>query len=431
MKNICNSKRITALNLSSDKVAILNSIEFTKQTKGTLLMLIEKYHVHNIDYIWLYHNWEKIIKLGRDSSSKNSYITRYGEKKGFEFWELKTSKCTQTKDKFIAKYGEEEAVNRLSKRGASLQNYLARYGDEGHARWAEYCHKRANTYTQKKESGHKYPSTGRAHYIELYGQEEGNRKFQEKMDSAAFKNSLAGYIEKYGVDEGNARCSEVKDNNSLDKLISIHGEGEGFKKHKEICDKIGYAQTLPGYMDRHGIELGTQLYQEKCQKAGYANTLDYYLSRYGEDGRQLFQDRYENHIAILNKNKRFSKWSQDVCVELKQLGLDLYYFGENELRLKCKGFENLNLWVKPDLFYNGKIIEFNGDCWHANPNIYSANDRPNPLDSSILASDIWIRDAAKIKFYESNGYTVLTVWQSDYLNNKQEVIARCLKFLTM
>jgi hypothetical protein len=83
------------------------------------------------------------------------------------------------------------------------------------------------------------------------------------------------------------------------------------------------------------------------------------------------------------------------------------------------------------LFYNGKIIEFNGDCWHANPNIYGANDRPNPLDASIIAADIWIRDAAKIKFYESKGYTVLTVWQSEYLKNKQEVMEQCLKFLTM
>lgn len=45
----------------------------------------------------------------------------------------------------------------------------------------------------------------------------------------------------------------------------------------------------------------------------------------------------------------------------------------------------------------------------------------------IVADDLWKKDKQRIEWLESNGYTVLTVWESDY--NKQEVINKCINFI--
>jgi hypothetical protein len=431
MKNICNSKRIRDLCLTADKQALLDSIEYDKRTKRILITLIEIYQKYTLDFWHLHQNWDAITKLGHDSSSKKSFITRYGEKKGLELWEEKTAASTQTKEDYVQKYGQEEAIRKLSSRGASLDNYVNRYGEDiGNQKWAEYCVKRSNTYKARKASGHCYPSTGLDHYIDLYGPEEGTARYNAKVSDSSHKNSLAGFIEKYGPEMGPIICKETKTTRNLAKFTSLYGVEQGLEKYKDLNARVAYSATLQGHIDRYGVELGTQKYNETCQRKGYANTLDYYLEKYGDEGKKLFQDRYDKAMSALISSKRVSKWALGICNELAQSINDLYYFGDNEIRISCREVEGLNIYVKPDVFYKGKIIEFNGDSWHANPNIYQADDRPNPLNQELTAAEIWQRDAAKLNLYQSRGYNTLIVWQSDYKRNQKEVIDTCLKFLT-
>ena len=76
-----------------------------------------------------------------------------------------------------------------------------------------------------------------------------------------------------------------------------------------------------------------------------------------------------------------------------------------------------------------KIIEYNGDFWHANPLIYDENFI-NPV-SKLTATDIWDKEARKEDVANLHGYTMLRVWESDYKNNKDKVIQDCINFLTM
>lgn len=74
-----------------------------------------------------------------------------------------------------------------------------------------------------------------------------------------------------------------------------------------------------------------------------------------------------------------------------------------------------------------KIVEFNGDYWHANPQKYKAEDN---LRKST-AQQIWDADAAKIKLAEDNGYQVKIVWESEYKKNPQKIIEECKQWLMM
>lgn len=79
---------------------------------------------------------------------------------------------------------------------------------------------------------------------------------------------------------------------------------------------------------------------------------------------------------------------------------------------------------------NKKIIEYNGDNYHANPKKYLSEDHPHPFRKKITAQEIWDKDRLKIKAANEKGFDVLTIWDSEYRwGNKQKVIGRCLDFL--
>lgn len=82
---------------------------------------------------------------------------------------------------------------------------------------------------------------------------------------------------------------------------------------------------------------------------------------------------------------------------------------------------------KYDFRYHDKIIEFHGDFWHAHPLLYAA-DYINPYNNKSSV-DIWTSDYYKNQHAIDNGYSVLVVWESDFNNSIQEVVARCTHFL--
>ena len=76
-----------------------------------------------------------------------------------------------------------------------------------------------------------------------------------------------------------------------------------------------------------------------------------------------------------------------------------------------------------------KIIEFNGDYWHANPEFYNENEILKLPGQEILVKDLWQKDAKKIEFARSKGFDVLVIWEKDYCNDKEGTINKCLGFL--
>ena len=81
---------------------------------------------------------------------------------------------------------------------------------------------------------------------------------------------------------------------------------------------------------------------------------------------------------------------------------------------------------------NMNIIEFFGDYWHAKPTIYDADKvirKHDDPSKQLTASDIWIRDAQRIKELESMGYNVKIVWEQDYRKDKVMTTFECVMFL--
>lgn len=57
------------------------------------------------------------------------------------------------------------------------------------------------------------------------------------------------------------------------------------------------------------------------------------------------------------------------------------------------------------------IIEYNGDYWHVNPEIYNED---KVIVDGKTANEIWEKDNLKKKIAEENGYKFYTIWEKDY-----------------
>lgn len=72
------------------------------------------------------------------------------------------------------------------------------------------------------------------------------------------------------------------------------------------------------------------------------------------------------------------------------------------------------------------LIEVNGDFWHANPKIYKAEDIVSLPGKPVKAENIWMKDIKKRLTAESNGYKLLTVWESELNRMSDEQIDKWL-----
>jgi hypothetical protein len=361
------TNRFKKFNLTDLQLQLLDSIECNDYKK--LRRFVQSYIDFGIDFTILKQNWGQISSLGNDSSSLHSFKIRYGDIKGVELWEIKTKKCITTKDMLVEKYGEETATNKLRRNGASLEIYKERYGEvDGILKWNHYCEKRRNTYIERQGT---YIKRNLDWFIEKHGQEKGYEIWNNKRKSQAYKVSLEYYIDMYGENEGR--------------------------------EKI-----------------------KKCKARG----VEFYIKKYGmEDGIK----RYESHRLKTSPNKfTASKWSLECVAACNTEIGDLYFYGKNEMVWNLPTDWQIKMnqkCISPDLFYKGKIIEFHGNLFHANPNMFCESDTPNPFRKKLTSAEIWKKDSLRKNYYLAKGYTIMEIWEEDFKNDKEGIIKKCINFL--
>lgn len=83
-----------------------------------------------------------------------------------------------------------------------------------------------------------------------------------------------------------------------------------------------------------------------------------------------------------------------------------------------------------DISMRNKIIEFNGDLWHANPNIYEFDDYIRTVNGvPTSAYEIWAYDSKKMQLAKDMGYKIFIVWESEYKKFPKGTLRKCLEFL--
>ena len=166
---------------------------------------------------------------------------------------------------------------------------------------------------------------------------------------------------------------------------------------------------------------------------------DICIKNYGEEnGLKIWQDRQDRWQYTLNSKSEEEKLRINKLKLFKGGSIskgELQLFEELvNCGINCKKqhtiLKNSTHHYVYDIIYKNKIIEYNGDYWHASPKKYKETDIIKFPNKSIPVNEIWIKDNEKIKFAESQGYEVLVVWESDFKQNKEQVIKECIQFLT-
>ena len=165
--------------------------------------------------------------------------------------------------------------------------------------------------------------------------------------------------------------------------------------------------TLAKFIKRYGLEEGTRLHTERQIK--WQNTL---------------KAKSPEEIAEMNRKKMsapgaVSKTEQKFFKQLNQLlGIEEV---ESQFALTDADSHKTYLY---DMKIGDVLVEFNGDFWHANPDLYD-DDWINPT-TKTSAKDIHAKDAAKRKFAEKSGFRVVTVWERDFRKNPEDTLIDCV-----
>ena len=185
-------------------------------------------------------------------------------------------------------------------------------------------------------------------------------------------------------------------------------------------------------MKEYWIKKG-QSEQEAKESARIHNLRDkaWFIRKYGEDlGHIKWVERQEKWYESLKKSGLFSgisKISRELfdAVQLRHDGKLFYGSEERTIRTPRRVYQ-------VDLYDNNKnIIEFFGDYWHGNPDIFSDSHiiKKNKNGTVMTVADKREYDAQKIKDLESAGYSVKIVWERDYKDNPDKMVKECLEFL--
>lgn len=180
------------------------------------------------------------------------------------------------------------------------------------------------------------------------------------------------------------------------------------------------------------VALGTEQYR-KFQ----TRDLEFFVNRYGaEEGAKRHREKTQKWLKTLSEKPQEEI---DRINSLKAASIGNRSTAEKEIEavLIANGFDveiqklikrDDGGWFSYDICVNNKILEYNGDYWHCNPAKYDGSFFNTRVNKS--AKDIWAKDAAKTTLAEASGFKIMTVWESDYLANKDAVINRCIEFLT-
>lgn len=244
----------------------------------------------------------------------------------------------------------------------------------------------------------KFDTASKESFIRRHGEEVGLKKFEAYRQRQAFTCSK----EHLGLSDEEFKKFNALRASTHENFIKRYGFEIGSRRWKDYCDYEGYAgSSLSWFEDKYGKELGSKKYNEVCSKK-------LSLKSYSKTSQELF---FEIDKRLGEEISLDSKW------ETKNHELEIFAFGEKSKKI-----------FKLDYSLKNKAIEFNGDYWHANPKFYNADDVIRYRNCEKTAREIWEIDRKRLEAI-SKTHKILVVWESDFKENREKEIERCIEFL--
>ena len=151
------------------------------------------------------------------------------------------------------------------------------------------------------------------------------------------------------------------------------------------------------------------------------------IKKYGEEkGLEIFNKRQKIWNKNMQKTYKNGKYTQSpIAKKLFEEIINRIEINHDDIIEEKYIFnDNLHKGYLFDFSYKNKLIEFNGDYWHANPTKYKETDFIKAKNQS--AKQIWEYDKIKIETAKLQNFKVLIIWESEYNENKEKTIQKCI-----
>ena len=305
-----------------------------------------------------------------------------------------------------------------------IKNYPELSTSEQEKLWHEYVRK--NNYQCKE------------YYLKNnVSEEEAEKLKNEKIKIAANKISKKVSGELNGMHS--SKTSQEKRNSISPRNIAFYerkypelSHEEHLKLQKEFFEKN--RSSIKNAIKPTNIEyyLNQGMNEDEAREALHDRQATFSLykcvQQYGETkGLEIFNNRQKIWNKKLQKTFNSGKFTQSpIARELFNLikeNLNLI----NSVEEKYIFNDSLHKGYLFDFCYKNKLIEFNGDYWHANPLFYGPKSFIKAKNKR--AESIWEYDNIKIKTAKDQGYDVLTIWESEYNDDKEATLQKCIDFI--
>lgn len=248
--------------------------------------------------------------------------------------------------------------------------------------------------------------------IELVKNYQRNSTLKRTKDS--YKNMLNPYVREYWIKKGIIDDVEIN------------------KKIEEAKVKSNPYISLE--KDKYDLMI------ENRKKTYYAKSIEELKTINKKRGRTKLQlideyGYYEANEMVKNrgKNKKFYRRYSKVSMIFfdKLQGLlenEILLYGRNEKWIRIN--ENKGYFVDLFLERKNKIIEFNGDFFHANPIKYKDTDIIKISENEqYKAVELWDNDKIKIDNLRKLNYDIHIIWENDVNNQIDIELKKCVDFL--
>jgi antitoxin component of MazEF toxin-antitoxin module len=250
-----------------------------------------------------------------------------------------------------------------------------------------------------------------------YGTIEGTTRWAEYKKKQAYSNSFEYKKERYGWSKEDFDKFNSSRSVTIDNMIARHGESEGIKKWEDYCERQAYTNTKQYFIEKYGNAQGLQKYIDINKRKAVNNP-----KNLAEKLNISIDDAV--NIIVGRKGNIFSSILElEFVTELENTVGTLEYTNKTKPYGKWSTF--LNTYVVFDIKHKNCIIEFNGDYWHANPQLFTSS----AIIRGKKAEDIWKRDQMKLKTATVLGFKTYVVWESEFKNNRIETINKVAEWI--
>jgi hypothetical protein len=242
--------------------------------------------------------------------------------------------------------------------------------------------------------------------IRKYGEIEGGERWKKYCEKQSYTNTLDYKNKKYGWDEKKFNDYNKSRSITLELMIQRHGENLGLIKWNDYLDKQKLTKSRNYVIDKYGKDFWEKLCKSK------SHTIENYIKKYGDE--KIANAKLEAFYSNLKSPSLVSKSSQTYFEGLDCfLGkkFKTYYYNKDG---KEYGKNLGTRWVYLDYFISdlNLNIEYNGDLFHGNPELFGPDDEPIPFNN-IKAKELWERDREKIELlYTNYGIRTIVIWES-------------------